>query len=69
MMLMEYSTLIGVYLGGMVREIISLLLVAGLACGCAAEGNISHADGPGAAKPDAPTLCRDGTTPPCNDRG
>ncbi|MEP6548376.1 MAG: hypothetical protein ABJD53_13030 [Gammaproteobacteria bacterium] len=51
------------------RKVIVLLVAAYLASGCVAGSNISHADGPGASKPDAPTLCRDGTTPPCNDRG
>lgn len=71
MMAMGHIVLVGVCprRNRIVREIISLLWVACLACGCAAGGNISHADGPGAAKPDAPTLCRDGSTPPCNDRG
>jgi hypothetical protein len=50
------------------KTVISLLIAASLG-GCVAGGNIAHEDSPGATKHDAPTLCRDGTTPPCNDRG
>jgi len=44
--------------------------VAALALsGCVAGGNITHEDSPAADKGDqGPTLCRDGTTPPCNTR-
>ncbi len=39
--------------------------------GCVTAGSAEpHADGPGATTPtEGPTLCRDGTAPPCNDRG
>ena len=51
------------------RIAISLLIAAWLA-GCVAGGNVSHEDSPGAVKRDAgPVLCKDGSTPPCNDRG
>ena len=49
--------------------VIGLLMVAALSCGCVSGGNVSHTDSPAATKPDAPMLCRDGSTPPCNDRG
>ncbi|GAC1478136.1 MAG: hypothetical protein NVS1B6_19550 [Steroidobacteraceae bacterium] len=46
----------------------SLLLAACLA-GCVAGSNVSHEDSPAAVKRDAgPALCKDGSTPPCNDR-
>ncbi len=52
------------------KTVISLLIAASLACGCVAGSTISHEDSPGATKRDAgPALCRDGSTPPCNDRG
>ncbi|MEP6884806.1 MAG: hypothetical protein ABJC66_08655 [Gammaproteobacteria bacterium] len=51
------------------KIVIGLLVAACLASGCVSGGNVSHADSPGATKHDAPTLCRDGSTPPCNDRG
>jgi hypothetical protein len=52
-----------------VKTVISLLIAASLACGCVAGSQVSHEDSPAATKRDAgPTLCRDGTTPPCNDR-
>jgi hypothetical protein len=55
--------------GGIVKAIISLLIVAWLATACVAGNNIAHEDSPGVTKRDAgPTLCRDGSTPPCNDR-
>lgn len=51
------------------KVIVSLLITACLACGCASGGNIAHDDSPAATKRDSgPTLCRDGSTPPCNDR-
>ena len=54
---------------GLMRIAISLLIVACLA-GCVAGSNVSHEDSPGAVKRDAgPVLCKDGSTPPCNDRG
>ena len=52
------------------KSVISLFIVAFLMCGCVAGSNISHEDSPAATKRDAgPALCRDGSTPPCNDRG
>jgi hypothetical protein len=52
------------------KAIVSLVVVAWLASGCMAGGNVTHEDSPGAVKRDSgPTLCRDGSTPPCNDRG
>jgi hypothetical protein len=52
-----------------VKIAISLLIAACLA-GCVAGSNVSHEDSPGAVKRDAgPVLCKDGSTPPCNDRG
>jgi hypothetical protein len=51
-----------------VKTVISLLIAAYLAAGCADTG-ITHEDSPGATKRDqGPALCRDGSTPPCNDR-
>jgi hypothetical protein len=56
--------------GGTVKIALTLLIAAYLATGCVAGSNISHEDSPGATKRDAgPALCRDGSTPPCNDRG
>jgi hypothetical protein len=47
----------------------SFLLIAYLMAGCVVGSNISHEDSPGATKRDSgPALCRDGSTPPCNDR-
>jgi hypothetical protein len=55
------------------KIVFSLLIAAWMASGCAvegaSEGNVTHADSPGATNRDAgPALCRDGTTPPCNTR-
>jgi hypothetical protein len=51
------------------KLVISVLVAAYLATGCVSGGNIPHEDSPGVTKRDAgPVLCRDGTTPPCNDR-
>ena len=49
---------------------IALMLAVGWStAGCVSGSNEPHADGPGATTPTAgPTLCRDGTAPPCNDR-
>ena len=50
------------------KKILSLLIAAYLISGCADTG-IAHEDGPAAKKgSEGPALCRDGTTPPCNDR-
>jgi len=47
----------------------SFLLTTCLMGGCVAGSNVSHEDSPGATKRDSgPALCRDGSTPPCNDR-
>lgn len=47
----------------------SLLLTVNLMTGCVSGGNVTHEDSPGATKRDSgPALCRDGSTPPCNDR-
>jgi hypothetical protein len=52
------------------KTIVSLLIAGWLISGCVAGGNISHEDSPAATKRDeGPALCRDGSTPPCNDRG
>jgi hypothetical protein len=51
------------------RMVGGFLLVGYLMAGCVAGSNISHEDSPGATKRDSgPALCRDGSTPPCNDR-
>jgi hypothetical protein len=55
---------------GPMKIVIILLIAASLASGCVAGSQISHEDSPAATKRDqGPVLCRDGTTPPCNDRG
>ena len=47
----------------------SFLLVVFVMTGCVSGGNVTHEDSPGATKRDSgPALCRDGSTPPCNDR-
>jgi hypothetical protein len=51
------------------KVVISLFIVACLTAGCIGPGGMTHEDSPGAVNRDlGPTLCRDGTTPPCNDR-
>jgi hypothetical protein len=52
------------------KTVAALMLAAWLTTGCVMAGsNQPHADGPGATTPtEGPTLCRDGTAPPCNDR-
>jgi hypothetical protein len=51
------------------KTIVTLFIAAFLTCGCVAGSTISHEDSPAATKHDGgPTLCRDGSTPPCNDR-
>jgi len=46
-----------------------MLIAAYLATGCVSGSNIAHEDSLGVTARDAgPTLCRDGSTPPCNDR-
>ena len=52
------------------KTIVGLLIAGWLISGCVAGGNVTHEDSPGATKRDeGPALCRDGSTPPCNDRG
>ncbi len=51
------------------RALASLFIAAYLISGCIGGGNMTHEDSPGATKRDSgPALCRDGSTPPCNDR-
>jgi hypothetical protein len=51
-----------------VKLIAGFLFAVYLLSGCV-SGNIPHDDSEGAAKREGgPTLCRDGSTPPCNDR-
>ena len=51
------------------KVVISLFIVACLTAGCIGPGGVTHEDSPGMVNRDlGPTLCRDGTTPPCNDR-
>jgi hypothetical protein len=52
------------------KSVLGLIIAAYLATACVSGSNISHEDSPGATKRDGgPTLCRDGSVPPCNDRG
>jgi hypothetical protein len=54
--------------GATMKTIVSFLIAGWLISGCAAT-NISHEDSPaGANRDEGPVLCRDGSTPPCNDR-
>ena len=51
------------------KIVLSMLIAAYLATGCVSGSNIAHEDSLGVTARDAgPTLCRDGSTPPCNDR-
>jgi hypothetical protein len=51
------------------KVIISAIAAAYLVCGCVAGDTLPHADSPASQNhDDGPTLCRDGTAPPCNDR-
>ena len=51
------------------RLIAGFLMAMYLVSGCA-NGNIAHDDSEGATKREGgPVLCKDGSTPPCNDRG
>jgi hypothetical protein len=51
-----------------VKSVMSLLIAVWLVSGCMGSA-VTHEDSPGAVKRDqGPTLCRDGSTPPCNDR-
>jgi hypothetical protein len=51
------------------KAVISLFIVACLTAGCIGPGAVTHEDSPGVVKRDeGPTLCHDGSTPPCNDR-
>ncbi len=46
------------------------LIVSACMAGCVVGSNEPHADSPAATKRDeGPALCRDGTVPPCNERG
>jgi hypothetical protein len=50
-------------------KMITCLLVGCLLAGCVAGSRVAHDDSPGMTRQDGgPVLCRDGTTPPCNDR-
>lgn len=50
-------------------RMMSLFLAACIMAGCVAGSTIPHDDSPAATnRDDGPTLCRDGTAPPCNDR-
>jgi len=53
-----------------VKLLAGFLVAAYLVAGCAAAGgSIPHDDSAGATKRDeGPVLCKDGSTPPCNDR-
>jgi hypothetical protein len=54
--------------GAPMRTFTGFFIVAYLLYGCASS-SIPHDDSPGATKRDSgPALCRDGSTPPCNDR-
>jgi hypothetical protein len=54
--------------GTVVKSVMSLLIAVWLVSGCMGSA-VTHEDSPGAVKRDqGPTLCRDGSTPPCNDR-
>jgi hypothetical protein len=51
-------------------RILAACLLTCLMAGCAAfDANDPHADSPGQPSPDrGPTLCHDGTPPPCTPR-
>jgi uncharacterized protein YceK len=47
-----------------------VVIVTCLLSGCVAGSTVSHDDDPAAVKRDqGPSLCRDGTPPPCVPRG
>jgi hypothetical protein len=51
------------------KAIVGLLIAGWLITGCVAGSSIPHEDSPAATNHDeGPVLCRDGSTPPCNDR-
>jgi hypothetical protein len=51
------------------RVLGGLLMIASLVSGCVAGSTIAHDDSPGSTQRESgPVLCRDGSTPPCNDR-
>jgi len=55
--------------GAVVKSVMSLLIAVWFVSGCVGGSAVTHEDSPGAVKRDqGPTLCRDGSTPPCNDR-
>jgi hypothetical protein len=55
--------------GANVKIMTSLIVAAFLLSGCANNTGISHEDSAGSVKREGgPVLCKDGSTPPCNDR-
>jgi hypothetical protein len=51
------------------KGIAALLVWAWFVSGCVAGSAVSHDDDPAAVKRDqGPSLCRDGTAPPCTPR-
>lgn len=55
--------------GAMKRVTLVAVTMASLLSGCVAGSTVSHDDDPAAVKRDAgPSLCRDGTAPPCTPR-
>jgi len=52
-----------------VKAMIAVIAAAWLTCGCVSGSTIPHDDSPAVTNRDAgPALCRDGSTPPCNNR-
>jgi len=56
--------------GGAIKRVtLFAMAISSLISGCVAGSTVSHDDDPGAVKRDAgPSLCRDGTAPPCTPR-
>ncbi len=51
------------------KSLTTLFFAAIVLSGCVSGSTVPHADSPAVVNNDAgPALCRDGTTPPCNDR-
>jgi hypothetical protein len=51
------------------RATLIVVTIASLMSGCVSGSSVSHDDDPAAVKRDAgPSLCRDGTAPPCTPR-
>jgi hypothetical protein len=51
------------------KGILALLMWTCIVSGCVAGSTVSHDDDPAAVKRDhGPSLCRDGTAPPCTPR-